>query len=108
MWECPSLPHAQHTILLAHFLPAFAFGPQFARGFSGNLANFRSRDGGLASFLIAKLASTLQLESVVTHTQSNCQRDDTSRGTMMTANEDLGSFARMAAPGEFRDTFLTG
>ena len=62
MSQCLPLPHAQHTTLMAHFLPAFAFGPQFARGFSGNRANFRSRDGGFASFLTSKLAFTLYLD----------------------------------------------
>ena len=62
MSQCLPLPHAQHTTLMAHFLPAFAYGPQFARGFSGNRANFRSRDGGFASFLTSKLAFTLYLD----------------------------------------------
>lgn len=56
-------------VLLNHFLPALAFGPQFARGFSGNRANFRRRDGGLASFLISKLAFTLLKGREEQHTQ---------------------------------------
>ena len=108
MSQCLPLPHAQHTTLLAHFLPAFAFGPQFARGFSGNRANFRSRDGGLAFFLISKLAFTLYLDRQAERERVRERERETARdmasvegATMMNANKDLGSFARMAAPGDF-------
>lgn len=51
-----------------YFLLALAFGPQFASGFSGNLASLRSRDGGLASFLTVKHASNLpNTEKTHTH-----------------------------------------
>ena len=47
-----------------YFLLALAFGPQLGSGFSGNLASFWIRDGGLASFRTEKLASIL----IYTHT----------------------------------------
>ena len=49
-----------------YFLLALAFGPQLGSGFSGNLASFWIRDGGLASFRTEKLASIL----IYTHTQT--------------------------------------
>ncbi len=45
-----------------YFLLALALGPQLALGFSGNLASFSSREGGLASLRIAKETEILLLE----------------------------------------------
>ena len=43
----------------AHLLLARALGPQLDSGFSGNLANLSSLEGGLASFRISKEALIL-------------------------------------------------
>lgn len=44
---------------LTYFLLALAFGPQLDSGFSGKRASLRSREGGLASFLMSKQACSL-------------------------------------------------
>ncbi len=49
----------KHYCTHAYFLLALALGPQFDSGFEGNLANFSSFDGGLASFRISNDASIL-------------------------------------------------
>lgn len=43
-----------------NLLLALDLGPQLGSGFSGNLVNLSSRDGGLASVRISKDASNLQ------------------------------------------------
>lgn len=46
--------------LVTYFLLAFALGPQFASGFSGNRVNFSNLEGGFASFRISKHAWILK------------------------------------------------
>lgn len=87
----PVIPTSSgHTTMKTYFLFALAFGPQFAWGFSGNLASFINLDAGLASFRTAKDASNLTKQWTKGLTL----------GVNETVHTHFGSLLRMAAAGE--------